>query len=59
MTNYYSELKLSQDLSIDEIKAELLRLEQVWRKREITSPEAATAKLALINEEEGLFFFVQ
>ena len=55
MTNYYSELKLSPDLSVEEIKSELLKLEQVWRKREINSPETAAAKLVLINEAKKVF----
>jgi len=55
MTNYYSELKLSPDLSVEEIKVKLLRLEQTWRNREINAPETATAKLALINEAKKVF----
>jgi len=55
MTDFYTELKLSPDSSLQEIQSELLRLEQLWRRREINSPETATAKLTLINEAKKVF----
>lgn len=55
MTDFYTELKLSPDSSLQEIQSELLRQEQLWRRREINSPETATAKLVLINEAKKVF----
>ena len=55
MRNYYSELKLSPDLDFEEIQDELLRLEQLWRRREVNSPDRAAEKLVLINEAKKVF----
>ena len=55
MNNYYTELKLSPESSLQEIQSELLRLEQLWRRREINSPETAAAKLVTITEAKRVF----
>ena len=45
MTNFYEELKLEKTASASEISAELVRLESVWHKREMSRPELAAEKL--------------
>ena len=55
MVNIYSELKLDPSASLPELQSELYHQEKVWRKREIYSSEAATAKLALINKAKKIF----
>ena len=55
MKNYYDELKLNPSASLSDLQSELIRQENLWRKREINSPETATAKLALINEAKKIF----
>jgi len=55
MIDFYIELKIPSDSSLDEIKAELLRQEQIWRRREITSPEKAQEMLVYINQAKKVF----
>lgn len=55
MTDFYEELNISQDLSVDEINRELNQLETTWRRREIVAPEKATKMLALILEARKIF----
>ena len=55
MVNIYSELKLDPSASLPELQSELIRQEQLWHRREINSPETATARLALINEAKKIF----
>jgi len=55
MINYYSELRLSPVLSVEDLKAELFRLKQAWTNREIKTPEIATEKLVLIEEAQKVF----
>lgn len=55
MTNFYEELKLDRNASASEIAAELVRLESVWHKREMSRPELAAEKLVQINEAKKVF----
>lgn len=55
MTNFYEELKLERTASASEISAELVRLESVWHKREMSRPELAAEKLALIVQAKKIF----
>ena len=55
MTNFYEELKLDKTASASELTAELLRLESVWHKREMSRPELAAEKLVQINEAKKVF----
>lgn len=55
MTNFYEELKLEKTASASEISAELVRLESVWHKREMSRPELAAEKLVQINEAKKVF----
>lgn len=55
MTNFYEELKLDKTASAAELTAELLRLESVWHKREMSRPELAAEKLVQINEAKKAF----
>lgn len=55
MTNFYEELKLDKTASAAELTAELLRLESVWYKREMSRPELAAEKLVQINEAKKAF----
>ena len=55
MTNFYEELKLERTASASEIAAELVRLESVWHKREMSRPELAAEKLALIVQAKKVF----
>ena len=55
MTNFYEELKLDKATSASELTAELLRLESVWHKREMSRPELAAEKLALIVQAKKIF----
>ncbi len=55
MTNYYEELNLERTASAAEIAAELVRLESVWHKREMSRPELAAEKLALIVQARKIF----
>ena len=55
MTNFYEELKLDTNASASEISAELVRLESVWHKREMSRPELAAEKLALIVQAKKIF----
>ena len=55
MTNYYSELKLDPSAPLLELQDELLRQEQLWRRREVNSPDRAAEKLVLINEAKKVF----
>ena len=55
MTNFYEELKLDKNASAADIAAELVRLESVWHKREMSRPELAAEKLALIVQAKKIF----
>ena len=55
MINYYEELKLDRNASAAELAAELLRLESVWHKREMSRPELAAEKLVQINDAKKIF----
>lgn len=48
MVDYYAELNIDSSLGVDEINKELSKLENTWKRRELTSPEKATKMLALI-----------
>ena len=41
MTNYYEELKLDKNLSLNELRENLIRLESIWTDRASTRPEKA------------------
>ena len=53
--NYYEILDISPSSSLDYIQTQLTRLEQIWRKREITTPEKATKMLATIIDARLVF----
>ncbi len=55
MTNFYEELNLNQDASVEDLNNELNVLENTWRRREITNPEKATKMLALIIDARKVF----
>ncbi len=55
MVDYYSELNIDSGLSVDEINKELSKLENTWKRRELTSPEKATKMLALIIDARDVF----
>lgn len=55
MTDFYAELSLDRNKKIDELNADLSRLESTWKRREITNPEKATTMLALIIQARKVF----
>lgn len=55
MTDFYAELGLEREKKLDEINADLIRLESTWKRREITNPEKATTMLALIIQAKKAF----
>ena len=55
MINYYEELSINSKLNLSDIQKELIRLENLWTRRQVTNPEKATEKLALINQAEKAF----
>lgn len=55
MKDFYEELSLDRNKKIDELNADLSRLESIWKRREINNPEKATAMLALIIEARRVF----
>lgn len=54
-TDYYRELNLNEEDSIEEINRALNQLESIWKRREINNPEKATKMLALIIEARNNF----
>ena len=55
MTNYYEELKLDKNLSVNELRENLIRLESIWTDRASTRPEKAAEMLVLINQAKKAF----
>ena len=55
MTNYYEELKLDKNLSLNELRENLIRLESIWTDRASTRPEKAAEMLVLINQANKVF----
>lgn len=55
MIDYYKEFNLKRNASAKEISDELIRLEAVWNKREMSQPEMAMEKLSLINKAKKIF----
>ena len=55
MIDFYKELNLKKEASAKELSNALVRLEAVWNKREMTQPEIAMEKLALINKAKRVF----
>ena len=55
MTNYYEELKLDKNLSVNELRENLIRLESIWTDRASTRPEKAAEMLVLINQAKKVF----
>ena len=55
MTDYYEELSLSRKLDTKQIQEELVRLESLWRKREVNSPEKANKMLGIIMDAQKAF----
>lgn len=55
MVDYYAELNIDSSLGVDEINKELSKLENTWKRRELTSPEKATKMLALIIDAREAF----
>lgn len=55
ITNYYEELGLNPEMSIEEIGSKLDQLETVWNQRLFNEPEKANNILALINDAREVF----
>ena len=55
MTNYYEELKLDKNLSLNELRENLIRLESIWTDRASNRPEKAAEMLVLINQAKKVF----
>lgn len=55
IVNYYEKLHLSQDMAADDIDFELIKLEKVWRKRELSQPEKAADMIGLIKGAKEVF----
>lgn len=55
VTNYYEELGLSPEMSIEEIGSKLDQLETVWSQRMFNEPEKSNEVLALVSEARDLF----
>lgn len=55
MIDYYEQLNLDCESSIDAINKELSALESTWKRREITNPEKATKMLVLIMDARKVF----
>ncbi len=55
MTDFYQELNLDPSLDIEALKRELSRLESVWKRRELTSPEKATRMMNVILDARSAF----
>ncbi len=59
IVNYYEELNLDKNKSVEELNKELNMLENIWRRREITNPEKATKMLAFIIDAREAFKSVE
>ena len=55
MVDFYEELNLDPQSSLEELDRTLTQLESTWKRREINNPEKATKKLALILEARNVF----
>ncbi|MBQ2695099.1 hypothetical protein IJG04_00450 [Candidatus Saccharibacteria bacterium] len=55
MTDYYKVLNIDREKHLDEIDAELIRLESIWKRREITSPEKSAIMLSYIFQARQVF----
>ena len=55
MVDYYEQLKLDREASVEAINKELSALESTWKRREITNPEKATKILVLIMDARKAF----
>lgn len=55
MEDFYEELSLDPQSSLDEINKALSQLESTWKRREITNPEKATTMLAVIIRARKVF----
>ena len=55
ITNYYEELGLNPEMTIEEIGSKLDQLENVWNQRMFIEPEKANTTMALINEARSKF----
>ena len=53
--DFYDELKLPKDKSVEEINKMLTQLEKDWTKRQINTPDKATKMLALIIDARATF----
>ena len=55
LVDYYTELNISKESSLEEINAELTKLKRVWIQREINQPEKARKMLTLIDDACEVF----
>ena len=55
MINYYEELNIERQLSVDEIQHQLNKLEQTWIRREVNAPDKARVMLTYITEARDTF----
>ena len=53
--NFYDELGIGTEMSIEEINGKLLQLETVWNQRMFNEPEKANSMLQLIEEAKIIF----
>lgn len=53
--NFYEELNLDQNMSLEDINIEIDRIESTWKMREMSNPEKATAYLELVKEARPVF----
>ena len=53
--NYYEELGLNKDESLEDINRTLSQLESIWKRREINTPEKAAKMIALIVDARTVF----
>ena len=59
ITNYYEELGLNPEMSIEEIGRKLDQLETVWNQRMFNEPEKATKLLAFVSEARNEFSTIE
>lgn len=53
--NYYEELGLNKEMSIDEISVKLNQLETLWNQRMFSEPEKANRLLSIISQAKEVF----
>lgn len=55
MLDFYHEIAgLESEMTLNELKQELLKQEKVWTKRQVNTPEKATKMLSIIFDAKKL-----